>query len=373
MKKTLSLLMIFVFPVILSAQSHGWEVDLGIAGALSDATLVSTAGDSLYLEVMERTKAIELSWVKKLERRDDPSRIPKVIVGGTIIGGLVGFVIGSLQDHGTDGESSGKKYSYGSLVGLLGGALGTVIAFSSGITKHDLTGMSIGQKCALLDSIIQYDNEKQFPVIDYSDSGQADAQQMDAIQQSSDKPARQIIFSAGPSFPIGDFGEPWDGAAKIGEAITLELSIGRAPSWISSITLSFNGFNESQMRADDYLISHGSWWTVWPMTGLRTSNNLSPNVAAFFHGEVGFVIGKSPKFTIGDINDGVSTISSDLSGGIAVGFGGGLAIRDRFFVGGRFLYAKPEYTISRTGPRGTYSHNVEQSTSLLLFTLGIGL
>lgn len=179
-------------------------------------------------------------------------------------------------------------------------------------------------------------------------------------------------LSAGPAIPVGDFGGAETAAARTGGAASAEIAVGASTSWISGITLAYNPSKEGDAIPDDWEISVDPWWTLWPMSGIRWRTDASPGVAFSLTGQIGLFIGRSPAIVIhSPVGD--ATASSDRSLAVSAGLAGEISLSDRFALGIRCLYAKPEYDVTVTDLGLTTTETESQTTSLLVLSFGLSL
>ena len=113
--------------------------------------------------------------------------------------------------------------------------------------------------------------------------------------------------------------------------------MGESIRWVTSATLTFNGIDESKLLLPaGASVDAGSWFHVWPMTGIRVDSKGSSSVSVFGSLQLGILFGTSPDLNI-TINNQVARQSSASATSLALGAGLGLTIGETFLVRGRLL------------------------------------
>ena len=183
----------------------------------------------------------------------------------------------------------------------------------------------------------------------------------------------RFSLSIGPTFPIGSFANITDGAAKTGIGVSADLSIGSTPSWFSTLNISYNGVSNGALGVPQGVsVSYGPWWTIWPMSGMKLQWDVSQITTFYVAGQIGLLIGVSPGVSVSS-SGGSATISSDAGVTFAAGLGGGVVINNQFIVGAKYLYGKPEYDLKIVDVGVSNTAHVQQSTSIIMLTLGLKL
>lgn len=189
-----------------------------------------------------------------------------------------------------------------------------------------------------------------------------------------------IGITAGPSFPIGDYGSTGEdnenaGMARTGYNITLQFGHRLG----TTVGLGASAFY-TQHKVDNPFDNMGGEGTVtvkdWSYYGLTVGPLLTMNVApkAFmdFSVQAGLAEARSPKIsvsyggeTVGVNSDKAWTVPVKLDANLRFALGA----RAQLLAGVNYLYMRPEFKVEAMG----YSETAKQSMSALGVNLGVGL
>jgi subtilisin family serine protease len=227
---------------------------------------------------------------------------------------------------------------------------------------------------------------------------------MTTVSQAQRYDFLYLNFSAGPSFPIGEFASndinnPGSGYAKIGGKGEISLGINLTPTigLMTEFFLSSNGTNVDNYS--DYLntvYTGYNWgieskrWNIYGIfTGLSFRTPIKKDVFVFIRAYGGYINSKSPGLIFtGDSGNVTGTLEIESSSTSAMTYKltGGLEFKtdDRFSVCGiiEYIGSKPKFNNVKTSTNffnnatGTYISSGESKSSfdqtLSLFNIGIG-
>ncbi len=399
MPKIVKLLtMTVVFSIPLFAQHSDWEISTMNGGRIVAASLLDLEGDSLDVSSPDFNGKLDVGTIEELRR--GRSHVLDGVAFGFVAGAVVGYYIGSKDEgttnyapyYSSSSETGDKKISSLFIGGAIGGAGGGLIGALSGRQVLSLKGKNQEEKYASLRKILLGEHRPHKP----EDSNQRDivylkngsiirgavvelvpdstvkiltvdssvfvfrmaevsriskenvpgsmAPKTSATSASQDSlpPVAAHRFSfginVGAGFPVGAFGETSGndaGAAKSGFAIGADVGYGITPNidWLTSAYFSFHALNLSGISSS---VDIGSWFLVWPMTGIRVISGNRDEERFFAIGQVGLLAETTP-----EVN---STSFSARS--IAFSFGVGGIFNQRLTLQARYLYGNPEYEIS---------------------------
>jgi hypothetical protein len=131
--------------------------------------------------------------------------------------------------------------------------------------------------------------------------------------------------------------------------------------------VSFNSLDAAALSG--FHADVGSWTSIWALTGIRLTGKVSPYVSLYGQGQLGVLFGSTPEITLSVANLVASQPSASASA-VAFGLGAGTIVRDRFILGVRYMYAKPEYEVRATGGGMTVSGTAQQATGMFQLLAG---
>ncbi len=179
---------------------------------------------------------------------------------------------------------------------------------------------------------------------------------------------------AGLNIPIGDFASSGaDGGAATTEfGMGIDVTVGKQTvGWYSSATFTINSVDKSSLGIPTDLITYlGNWEAFWLMTGMRVSGRTSPQAQVYGYGQIGVMFGKAPDITLSGPG-GTGSQTATGASAFAFGLGGGVILSDQFNIGLRLCQSNPEYTYTIIAGSTKETGTGSQSTTCLLFTVGI--
>lgn len=190
-------------------------------------------------------------------------------------------------------------------------------------------------------------------------------------------PPRLLSFTlhGGLGIPVGDFGKSsggTDGFAKSGLVIGCDLNymLGDIASWVSSLDFSIHGFDEASLRISSGVSSDiGSWFLVWPMTGIRITASPSNEVRPYAQVQVGLLAGSSPSMSLSYGSEQFTWPCFCTVGSLFCGHWLHAGRTSSF--GARYFYGEPEYENSIRSSSFNGTIKFKQPTSVFTLFLGV--
>lgn len=183
-----------------------------------------------------------------------------------------------------------------------------------------------------------------------------------------------VIVFAGVSLPTGSLAATYGeqgGAGTTGFAIGIDgsLALSSMFAWMTSIAYSVNSMDiEPVLKGTGFTSQTGNWNSVWALTGVDIFGDLSPGVQLFSFVQAGVLFGTFPRVVLAYETD--QAIQKEASGrSFAYSIGAGMKA-GHFSAGIRYLSGKPSYSLTASGPGGTFSHDYSQPTSVVAITVG---
>jgi hypothetical protein len=192
-----------------------------------------------------------------------------------------------------------------------------------------------------------------------------------------------FTISGGISVPVGDFASISNGAAKMGftAGAEYELRFGSIVGWVTQFNFIDNAIDEEGARAELGLqgsssvsLSTSPWIMYTPVTGIKLTGTLTPDVSVFFAGAVGATFGTSPELTITGPGGSIKQSSASATA-FAYAISGGLVIGDKFRLSVKYISSKPKYDVNAvvSGVTGnmSVSGSMEEGSSVVLIEAGV--
>ena len=182
-----------------------------------------------------------------------------------------------------------------------------------------------------------------------------------------------LIFTAGPSFPVGDFtsknlDNDQAGLAKTGFNLDLQggYRLIKSVGVTSSIFYSREAIDQKILNGTSVSVDHWQYYGI--VIGPMITQNLTPKIAADFNVMTGVVNANSPKFSYnGEVifpEDWAVAVPVRVSGDMRVQF----ARNGYFLIGVNYLYLNPEFKTTALGE----TYRAHQRITVVNLNGGIG-